>query len=45
MKELVKEKRELTETLQDKLELKKAIEDTYGLHDASRKSQSMITSL
>ena len=46
MKELVKEKCELTKTLQDKLkELKKVIEDTYSLHDAIRESQSIITSL
>ena len=39
VKEPVNEKRELTETFQDKLkELKKAIEDTYGLHDVIRES-------
>jgi len=42
----VKEKHKLTKTLQDKLkELKKVIEDTYGLHHAIRESQSIITLL
>jgi len=46
VKELVKEKLELIETLQNKLkELKKAIEDTYSLHDAICENQLMITSL
>jgi len=46
VKKLVKEKSELTETLQDKLkELKKAIEVTYGMHDVIRECQSIITSL
>ena len=46
VKELMKEKRELTESLQVKVkEVKKTLEDTFSLHDIIKERQAVIASL